>query len=330
MSLRARSLFVGILLTGFCRCSSPPSVSGAPDGSAEVDSGTTFDAGLPPDDSGVTVDAGLPADGGAGCGVTLPCELTLGVCAGAVRKCVSGAPEPVCTALSYGPNYSSEDVLCDGLDNDCDGRIDVGSPHLLFNVPDFNYLQRWYGPRLLRTDGGFLGVGSDESTTVLLDRAGNLTSSEAAARDAGWTSPPPILAVDPDGFRVLRVSGAIGYTIHYGRDGAPERESDGGVFRRDVGFNDAGNFWSPRSIAIGPAGDVLYVFASFTGQPHLEMWHRASDGGLIAGPVLPHAYSYGGESIAMPDGGFGLLDYATTGAQYTVCLNTCSDDLSVG
>lgn len=48
-----------------------------------------------------------------------PCPSLLGVCRKAVVSCVSGVP--FCTTPS---DYEEIETLCDGLDNDCDGRID--------------------------------------------------------------------------------------------------------------------------------------------------------------------------------------------------------------
>ncbi len=58
-------------------------------------------------------------DGGAL--VEASCANTKGVCANAVRTCVGGA----FGACDYGPQYESFERACDGLDNDCDGRVDV-------------------------------------------------------------------------------------------------------------------------------------------------------------------------------------------------------------
>lgn len=58
------------------------------------------------------------ADGGP---LTRPCPLAQGVCARAQSACVEG----VWLACDYGPDYQLTERACDGLDNDCDGRIDV-------------------------------------------------------------------------------------------------------------------------------------------------------------------------------------------------------------
>ncbi len=52
------------------------------------------------------------------------CSRTQGVCAGKRPACVDGGFEPACTAASYGADYEDVERLCDGRDNDCDGRTD--------------------------------------------------------------------------------------------------------------------------------------------------------------------------------------------------------------
>ncbi|MCY1035329.1 hypothetical protein OV207_28040 [Corallococcus sp. BB11-1] len=95
---------VGGLMLGGCGSSNSPQDAGP-----LVDAGTSGDAGSP--DGGQTAEA-------------LPCERTLGVCAGARRAQVDGVYEPVCTALSYGAAYEAQETRCDGMDNDCDGVTD--------------------------------------------------------------------------------------------------------------------------------------------------------------------------------------------------------------
>lgn len=53
-----------------------------------------------------------------------PCELSKGVCGGALRRCVGKDFESKCTAASYGSDYEPIEMRCDGLDNDCDKWID--------------------------------------------------------------------------------------------------------------------------------------------------------------------------------------------------------------
>jgi len=52
------------------------------------------------------------------------CPLTEGVCRGSHKPCVDGVSQP-CTVDMYGADYlESEELVCDGRDNDCDGRVD--------------------------------------------------------------------------------------------------------------------------------------------------------------------------------------------------------------
>ena len=59
--------------------------------------------------------------------VTLPrCDNQRGACAGSIHapgECSSGR-WGVCAPGQYGPDYSTKESLCDGIDNDCNGRVD--------------------------------------------------------------------------------------------------------------------------------------------------------------------------------------------------------------
>lgn len=103
-------------------------------GQDEHDAGA-IDAGF--EDGGVSdggFDAGFEdggsADGGfdAGPCPPVPCELTLGVCAGKIHACIDGGLEPVCSNATYGAEYEALETSCDGVDNDCDGVVDVSRP----------------------------------------------------------------------------------------------------------------------------------------------------------------------------------------------------------
>jgi hypothetical protein len=55
----------------------------------------------------------------------VPCEKTLGLCAGKHKRCSSGAWQD-CTASDYGVGYEGTETACDQVDNDCDGETDEG------------------------------------------------------------------------------------------------------------------------------------------------------------------------------------------------------------
>ncbi|HJL18422.1 MAG TPA: MopE-related protein [Sandaracinaceae bacterium LLY-WYZ-13_1] len=67
-------------------------------------------------------------------GLTAPaCALTEGVCAGSTQTCGGASGWQACAGTdSYGPNYlasedgSTDETVCDGLDNDCNGTVDDG------------------------------------------------------------------------------------------------------------------------------------------------------------------------------------------------------------
>ncbi|MBX3245640.1 MAG: lamin tail domain-containing protein [Myxococcales bacterium] len=93
--------------------------------------------GLDDDCNGLT-DDGLDAPA---------CALSEGVCSGARQICGGAAGWLACDATSYGPSYvatengGTNEALCDGLDNDCNGVVDDGcaSGPLLTDPSDLVY-----------------------------------------------------------------------------------------------------------------------------------------------------------------------------------------------
>ncbi len=64
-------------------------------------------------------------DGEVDEGVTQMCNNQMGVCAGSAVACENGS-FPSCGADQFGAEYESDETICDGLDNDCDGTVDEG------------------------------------------------------------------------------------------------------------------------------------------------------------------------------------------------------------
>jgi hypothetical protein len=136
---RALTVAFALTLAG-CQCGPTPDVDAGFD--AGADAGGPSDAGAdagpsdggPPDggplcslelcdgidnDCNGTID--LAADGGVLVGL---CPLQLGTCQGARVQCVAGQ-FPACAAAEYGAKYEEFESLCDGVDNDCSGVVDV-------------------------------------------------------------------------------------------------------------------------------------------------------------------------------------------------------------
>ncbi|TNF29669.1 MAG: hypothetical protein EP329_15250, partial [Deltaproteobacteria bacterium] len=64
-------------------------------------------------------------DGETDTGLTAElCDLTVGVCAGATKRCAGALGWLPCGASDYGAQYELTEVSCDGVDNDCDGDTD--------------------------------------------------------------------------------------------------------------------------------------------------------------------------------------------------------------
>ncbi len=125
------------------------------------------------------------------------CSRTQGVCAGKWRRFGDSQP---CTRLSYGNDYSESEVCGDGLDNDCDGNIDVQGPVSLASNVDqvvtssggddsiYPYRVAFSRPDLGSAVSGELLKVTPAGTTVLDERWASTTGP-------GWLS----LAVQPPG-----------------------------------------------------------------------------------------------------------------------------------
>lgn len=74
----------------------------------------------PVDGVTITVEDGSPT---CSTGETRLCPLQQGVCAGSIQTCTDGE-WPQCNYGAVGETYEDPEESCDGLDNDCDGRVD--------------------------------------------------------------------------------------------------------------------------------------------------------------------------------------------------------------
>ncbi len=75
------------------------------------------------------------------------CARDAGVCAGAVRSCLEPGAE--CSAISYGARFEDVERSCDGVDNDCDGEVDVSRPVALLDTEVNGFRLHTFGERFV-------------------------------------------------------------------------------------------------------------------------------------------------------------------------------------
>lgn len=141
-----------------------------------------------------------------------PCELNLGVCTGALRACVNGEFEATCTQQSYGPDWEDGlETRCDGMDNDCNGVVDVSAPRY---VADASVNFRWvqfdagYGLVLKAPNGGITYTLTD-AVLEFVDAGVVSTQSTDLVSDVAATQGGALIAwstVPADGGRDVRVT----------------------------------------------------------------------------------------------------------------------------
>ena len=108
------------------------------------------------------------------------CPLRDGVCGGSRGRCEAGTF--VCDAAQYGPSFEPDETLCDGLDNDCDRRVDEGlvAPACALSAGVCTGSQRRCGGAL-----GFLACGLAEYGPVY--QASTETSCDGLDNDCDGT-----------------------------------------------------------------------------------------------------------------------------------------------
>lgn len=127
------------------------------------------------------------ADGGW---LTRSCPLTLGVCGSARSLCRDGG----WAACDYGPDYERTERRCDGLDNDCDGRVDTS-----------------WKRTLLEADAGRLGVLLGGGVEALFGADVEMTQLVPGSNGHWLSLPNDLLMINED----LEVTGRTRFPVNY-------------------------------------------------------------------------------------------------------------------
>ena len=92
------------------------------------------------------------------------CPLTLGVCANAHAPCANAAFAS-CDAASYGAYYdpAPAETQCDGLDNNCDGRVDEG---YVYKIGDVTVSELVPCPQQMWCDAASVACGNTPGGTL--------------------------------------------------------------------------------------------------------------------------------------------------------------------
>ncbi len=206
------------------------------DASVSIDSGVdVFDAGAPPElcdgiDNDFDGSIDRLIDGGV---LTEACPLQSGVCAGSVARCINGA----FTQCEYGTDYQRVENRCDGLDNDCDGRVDKSWPKILFRADAGSEQRGWLSwidvvdPKVFPLASGRLMLGFAEQFLWLSPELETENRVRFPSVQFGFSS----VWRDGDGWARVgaqqRSGGprtSVWYTVHrVEADGGYEREANG-------------------------------------------------------------------------------------------------------
>ncbi len=145
---------------------------------------------------------------------TPACPLTLGVCRGAVQRCLNASFAP-CGAAEYGPRWERTEQACDGLDNDCDGETDssLALPLTTARTGPWWFLSRGAGTALVVAEGGELAVQwrgvslALQASTRVVGGEGLQVAAQGETVRLAWRSDAglELRALTPDGGLEVRV-----------------------------------------------------------------------------------------------------------------------------
>ncbi|MBI4093058.1 MAG: HYR domain-containing protein, partial [Candidatus Kerfeldbacteria bacterium] len=147
------------------------------------------------------------------------CELQQGVCSRSFKSCGGANGWFTCGPYEYGSSYEFVESKIDGLDNDCDGRVDV--PGILINTFDNSleterlalnqgenvrrYLEIPQNTESLRASLTLKGFLFEQDQETSYSCEGNFDPSCAYAVDENWSTGTGAADPNPDGGRSCRV-----------------------------------------------------------------------------------------------------------------------------
>ncbi len=171
-----------------------------------------------------------------------------------VRKHPLVLPRRGVTGCNYGPDYEVAERRCDGLDNDCDGRVDKSWPHTILEGDGGMTTEQVHDIQALGIASGTIVTIPDE--VLWLDQGLNVTNDvQFEAHPLGGRS---MLIPAPDGWTRISVTypshtEAVLGVHQLWADGGYDHDVDGGVrfIARDVGPGRGGPYsWMFAAVAV--------------------------------------------------------------------------------
>lgn len=265
-----------------CNC-----VTVTPDAGNVEDAGFTDAGGTPQPEvcDGVDNDLnGTVDDGSDGGALDSSCPLDVGVCAAARSSCVNGS----WTGCDYGSDYQLTETMCDGLDNDCDGRADISWERVLVGGQLW-LIDLWQAEVISRAGGLWLSTAS---------RLVSLSGDLELLAGVDFPSSSVVARVFPQGngwFRLANEADClIGHEIF--ADGGFPTQLDGGIRVR-------GKVCLPPFRA--PVGDFPFAFGASQMDDGFAAYMKSKDYGNEAALVWAWFGFDGGFLFGAVDAGQG-------------------------